>query len=376
MYSFTRLNEHLDKFIEMGVPSFDIKVLYKGDEVFRRMHGYSDYDKTVPINGKELYNIYSCSKPITCTAAMTLFDKGKFSLEDKLSDYMPEFTNMKVQTENGLRDAVRPIRIIDLFTMSAGFTYNLRSENLLRAVKETNGASTVETMKYLALDPLVFEPGEKFLYSLCHDVIAALVEVISGEKFGDYVKREIFDKAGMTETTYLPDENTKKKLCAQYRFENGTYVPIGDICTYRLGENYESGGAGVVSSVDDYVRFLEAFRTGKLISDKARELMITSKLTVEQLSDYGIKSIGYGYGLGVRCPLTPDSRSTSIGWGGAAAAHLGCDIKKGITYYYAQHVLGSPNQAMRNDIAFLIEEDLGIEEKETESVVYKEKLTY
>lgn len=376
MSSFKKLDAHLDKYTELGIPSFHIEVKYKGETVYTRFHGYSDYEKKVPMNGSELYNIYSCSKPLTCTAAMTLFDKGKFKLEDKLCDYLPEFTNMKVKTANGLVDAERPIRIIDLFTMSAGLTYDLRTENLVQGMEETDGAPTVEMMKYLARDPLAFHPAEKFSYSLCHDVIAALVEVISQERFGEYIKREVFDKAGMEETTFLPTEETSKRLCAQYRFENGQYTPIGDVCVYRFGKNFESGGAGAISSLNDYLKFLEAFRKGELLSDNARKLMITNRLRMDQMDDYGLKDIGYGYGLGVRCPLTPESKSNGIGWGGAAGAYLCCDIVNEISFYHAQHVLCSPNQSMRNDLYFIIKEELGIDLPQNEKAENGDKVTY
>ena len=150
MYEFKSLHKLLDCFAEMGIPAFDIEVRHKGQTVLRRMHGYSDYEKTKPIDGSEKYFIYSCSKPITCAALMTLFEQGKFSLQDNVSAYIPEFAEMNVAENGTLRKAQRPITIENLFTMTAGLTYDLRSTNLNDAREKTGGACpTVETMRYL-----------------------------------------------------------------------------------------------------------------------------------------------------------------------------------------------------------------------------------
>ena len=168
------------------------------------MNGYSDLENKIKIDGKEKYNIYSCSKVITCTAALQLFEKGMFSLEDKLSDYMPEFKNMTVKTDDGVKKAENSILIKHLFEMTAGFSYDVFSTELKKAISETKGkCPTREVMKYLAKEPLLFEPGDRWEYSLCHDVLAAFVEVVSGEKYEKYVKKNIFDVIGMNNSTFM-----------------------------------------------------------------------------------------------------------------------------------------------------------------------------
>jgi len=112
---FTKVQQFMDSFLDMGIPGFDCIIYKDGREVFRYMNGYRNLEEKLPMRGDERYNIYSCSKPITCTAALQLFEKGKFSLEDPLSKYIPAFTNMSVQTEEGIVPANKPIRILDLF---------------------------------------------------------------------------------------------------------------------------------------------------------------------------------------------------------------------------------------------------------------------
>ena len=244
MFEKTKL--FCDSLLNMGVPGFDLAVFKSGKPILRYMNGYSSIEGKTKINGKERYNIYSCSKPITCTAALQLWEKGLFSLEDKLSDYMPEFKNMTVQTDSGIKKAQNPILIKHLFEMTAGFSYNMESNSFKNCINDTDGkCHTREAMKYLAKEPLLFEPGDRWEYSLCHDVLAALVEVISGEKFEDYVKKNIFDVVGMSNSTFMLPQNELESVAEQYKFENQKATNIGKEITYfKIGTEYASGGAG------------------------------------------------------------------------------------------------------------------------------------
>lgn len=300
---FEKTKAFCDSFLELGVPGFDLAVYQDGKCILRYMNGYSDLENKVKMNGSERYNIYSCSKVITCVAAMQLCERGLFSLEDKLSDYMPEFTEMTVKTENGIQKAKNPILIRHLFEMTAGFSYDCVSPQLMIARKETDGkCPTLETMKYLAKEPLLFEPGDRWEYSLCHDVLAALVEVVSGEKFETYIKKNIFNTAGMSRSTFMLPEEELNTIAEQYRFVNGRAVNVGkNIVTYKLGDEYASGGAGAISTVDDYIKFLEALRTHKLLKPETLKWMMTDRLTEWQKRTYWTKAT-HGYGLGVRCP--------------------------------------------------------------------------
>lgn len=288
MIHFIKTKKFCDSFLQLGVPSFDLAVYKSGKCILRYMNGFSDFENKVPMKGNERYNIYSASKVITCTVALQLWEKGLFSLEDKLSDYMPEFKEMAVKTENGIKKAENPILIKHLFEMTAGFSYNCNSFNLKEAIHKTNGTCpTRETMRYLAKDPLLFEPGDRWEYSLCHDVLAAFVEVVSGEKFYDYVKRNIFDVVGMEKSTLMLPESEIETISPQYKFENGKPVNVGKhILSYKLGTEYTSGGAGCISTVEDYIKFLEGLCTHKLLKPETLSLMMTDRLSEYQKRTY------------------------------------------------------------------------------------------
>lgn len=349
--NFTALTERLDKFVELGVPANDCIVYYKGEEVYRYQNGYL---------GKERYNIYSCSKPITCAAALQLYEKGMFKLEDKLSDYMPEFKNMTVKEEDGtIRPAKTEITIKDLFCMTAGFSYWLFTPYLELCRKETDGkCPTRLTMEYLAKEPLLFDPGERWEYSLCHDVLAALVEVLSGMPFEEYVKKNIFEPLNMNHSDFLPDYSTLANeitpLCKWNAEINGAEVLPSKVPAYRLGTEYASGGAGCVSTVEDYIKFTEAMRVGDVILKKETiDLMQTNQLTDKQLESCWVE--GYGYGLGVRCPIE-GSAVSDFGWGGAAGAYLAMDRENEFSFFYAQHMLSTPVEINRNGLTRVVYE--------------------
>ena len=378
---FEKLKRFCDSFLEMGVPGFDLVIYKDGECILRHMNGYSDLENKIKIDGKEKYNIYSCSKVITCTAALQLFEKGMFSLEDKLSDYMPEFKNMTVKTDDGVKKAENSILIKHLFEMSAGFSYDVFSTELKKAISETKGkCPTREVMKYLAKEPLLFEPGDRWEYSLCHDVLAAFVEVVSGEKFETYVKKNIFDVIGMNNSTFMMMDEEIESVSPQYRFEDGKAVNIGKpIYNYKLGSEYASGGAGGISTVDDYIMFLEGLRTYKLLKPETVSMMIRDRLTDEQKKTFWPKET-HGYGLGVRCPKG-DKRYIDFGWGGAAGAYLAIDIENAISIYFATHLLSSPVQGIRSMLYRFVRAEL-IDNSEIEGV-YEElkdlhdyKLTY
>ena len=345
---FENLKNFCDSFLEFGVPGFDLIVYKDGECVLRYMNGYSDLENKVKVNGHERYNIYSCSKVITCTAALQLWERGLFSLEDKLSDYMPEFKEMTVKGDEGTKKAENQILIKHLFEMTAGFSYDCYSPQLRKAINETDGkCPTRQAMKYLAKEPLLFEPGARWEYSLCHDVLAAFVEVVSGEKFEDYVKKNIFDVAGMKNSTFMLPDTEIESIAPQYRFEGGKAVNVGkSIYNYKMGTEYASGGAGCISSVEDYIKFLEDLRTCKLLKHETLELMMSDRLTDEQKRTYWTKDT-HGYGLGVRCPKG-DERYIDFGWGGAAGAYLAVDTKNAISVYFGTHILAAPTQGLRS----------------------------
>lgn len=370
---FENVKAMCESFLKMGVPYFDVIIYKDGKEILRYMDGYTDVEKKIPPRGDELLNVYSSSKPVTVTAALQLWEKGLFDLNDELSKYLPEYKEITVRTENGILPAKNPMKIWHLFTMTAGFSYDLSGPWLNQLREATDGrCPTREVARALAGVPLEFEPGTDYRYSLAHDVLAAFVEVVSGQEFNAYVTENIFAPLGMTHSTYLyPYE----KLPDHYGFvkEDKSLRRITGH-EYRFGPEHASGGAGLVTTVDDYIKFAEALRTYKLLKKETIAMIDKNWLTPQQHEKFGHKE-NYFYGLGMRS-AKPGSARADFGWGGAAGTMMHVDIPHGITVFYSQHLMASPNHSMRTRVYESLLKDLGYDIEVSIPDPEENKITY
>lgn len=370
---FTDLKNFMDRLCAWRIPGNAVSVCIDNKEVFSYSAGFADTENGIPMTSDKLINIYSCSKVATVVAALQLYEKGFFLLDDPLYDFIPEFKNVRVKDENGdMRAPVRPITLRHLFTMTSGLTYDRTTKAFEKAREITNGKmDTLSLVKCLASDPLEFDPGERWLYSLSHDVLAAVVEVISGKKFRDYMKENIFDPLGMKDT-YYHNEALRDRMAEQYRFEEegsadvvtmqsrgslnkngGTVINVGkDNSDFVFGPEYDSGGAGITTSVSDYSKFCSALANyglgangERILSKGTVDLLRSNQLSRELLNYFNWGQLrGYGYGLGVRTLIDKAKSGTcgnlgEFGWGGAAGATVLVDPEIGLSLFYAHHML-------------------------------------
>ncbi len=371
---FKNLKEFMDHLTDWIIPGNSIVVYKDGTQVFSYQSGYSDLENKIPMKGGELFYIYSCSKPTTVVAALQLYERGKFLLDDPLYDFIPEFKNMRVRLENGETEAAKsPITMRHLFTMTAGFDYNTNALWRARAKARTEGRmETLEVARAIAEEPLFFHPGTKWNYSMCHDVLAAAVEAISGQKFRDYVKEHIFDPLDMTSACYRPNDAVYAQMAQQYRYEvvgtddavklqaglirgdDGVVVNAGKKNTLVFGDEYDSGGAGIITSVEDYAKLANALANGgvgatgeKIIGSGTIKLLCTDQIfsgSVDTQNFCWGQLKGYGYGLGVRTLVDRAAAGFNgsigeFGWGGAAGATILVDPDTHLAYFYAHHML-------------------------------------
>lgn len=359
---FTKLTNLLDAIPNHTAPGVDCIVKKGYDTVYRHHFGYSDREKKKEMNGSESFFLYSATKLITCTAALQLFEQGKFLLSDPVYEYIPEFRHMVIDKAlpNGthqLVEARKPITIADLFSMSAGLNYNIHSPSVEEVVRKTDRrAPTLDIIRAIASEPLCYEPGTQWQYSLAHDVLGGLIEVISGKWFGNYLSENIFSPLGMRNTGFSVSNETWGKMMQQYRFNVNKRVaePIGLANEFVLGPDYQSGGAGLISTVEDYSLFAEALANGgegasgaQILSSATIDLMRENRLNEKQLDDLNWEQlIGYGYGLGVRTLIDrakagSNSPLGEFGWSGAAGAYVLIDPSNNISMFYTQHMLES-----------------------------------
>ena len=373
---FTKLKNYMNRLVnEYNTPGVDC-IVYKDHEIiFRYYAGMSDIENNKKMTGNELYLIFSMTKMITCTAALQLFEQGKYKLDDPISKYLPEFEKMKIsyeeidsesaskvttgstigedskKTESGY--AQNKITVKHLFTMGAGLDYALYDEPIMNALN-SGKTSTRELVRAMSEKVLGFEPGTRYNYSLCHDVLGALIEIWSGEKLGDYMRKNIFEPLGMKNTFFgVPEDEEKlEKMAARYTYENGKPKRLNLECAYNLSKEYQSGGAGLTSCTEDYALFLDAFACGgigkngnRILMHETVNLMKTNHLQGRQCEDFNQLRPGYGYGLGVRTHINKEeSKSLSplgeFGWDGAAGAFSMVDTENKLSLTYFQHIHG------------------------------------
>ena len=332
-------------------------IVYKDHKpLFHKCVGYSDPEKTVPTTPTDLYWLFSASKVITCLAAMKLVDEGKLCLDDPVSKYIPEYANLTVATENGAVPAQNEMKIIHLFTMTGGLSYDLGAPKLAEFLNTNPNAGTVDIVKAFVRDPLVFEPGTHYRYSLCHDVLGAVVEIVSGQKFSDYLEENFFSPLGIKELGFHPTKEQLGRFSAMYTYDNrlNKATLINTENKYRFNEEYESGGAGLFGCASDYVKVLDAIACGgvcpnshRIMSEKAVMMMTQNHLDDQCLMDFrgNPRKYGYGWGLCGRVHMRPEVSNAlspvgEFGWDGAAAAFALVDPFNKLSIFLAMHTRG------------------------------------
>jgi CubicO group peptidase (beta-lactamase class C family) len=362
--NFQHLKDYLDYCLPMvGVPGSDT-VICKGREVvFRHTTGYDSLRYRTPMRDNALYNLYSCTKVATCVAAVQLIERGEILATDPLYAYFPEYQHVGVKhiREDGtvdVRQAENPILIQHLLTMTAGMNYNLDVPAIQKVRMQTDGkCPTLDVIRALAEEPLDFEPGEKYQYSLCLDVIGGIVELVSGMKFSDYMRENIFLPLGMNRTTFTMNEDVKSSLATQYSLDEKNNCAVEIPCDdnpYRFGPEFESGGAGMISSVDDMILLADALthfgvgKTGERILSKFGVNLMRSPMLKEKtfpIAGFGGHIAGYNYGYGVRVNQTPGlvgnlSPVGEFGWDGAKCSYISSDPESEISIFHAEHIGG------------------------------------
>jgi CubicO group peptidase (beta-lactamase class C family) len=365
---FTKLSNYLKTLEEdYGVHGLDCKVMKEHKTIYRFMIGHNDSELTVPVSENDLYEVYSCTKIITMTAVMQLVEQGIIGLFDELEKYLPEFSDMWVAADfsvgewpskwptpaSPLVPAINKILIHDLMSMTAGLSYDVASEVIQEKKRETsNRAGTREMIAAVARMPLIYDPGTRYSYALGHDVLAAVIEVVSGMTFGQYLKKNVFDPLAITEIYFRVPESEKYRISAQYMqdMKTGVIAPHSGMI-FRLSDPYESGGAGLTCTVDAYSMVLDALAndgvgaTGAgILKPESIRTMSKNWLTDQQLEDFKKSGkVGYGYGLGVRTLIDGTSSRSPVGefgWDGVPGAYALIDPINHISIFYAHEILG------------------------------------
>ena len=359
-----RIRPVMQGYVDDGnMAGFLTVVARRGKIVHFETIGMRDIENNKPIEADTIFRIHSMSKPITSVAVMMLYEEGYFQLNTPVSDFIPEFKNMKVynkdQTE--ILDAKNEVTIKHLLTHTAGLTYGWGSERVDKRYREANlfqpGTTLADSMKKLSEIPLVHEPGERWTYGVSVDVLGYLVEVVSGMPFEEFLQTRLFRPLGMVDTAFSVPLEKLDRFAALYQLNKEGKMKGAKDKAKQLKDDknakvrlervekdpqlmngevrfFPGGGGALVSTAPDYMRFCQMLLNG----GELEGVRILKAETVE-LMRYPHHDGWFGLGFSIvndkeskdSDDKEPKNTPESIGsytWGGAAGTIFWIDPEK------------------------------------------------
>lgn len=367
-----------DRYVATGaLPGGHVEVWRRGVRGYSTIVGKMDIARNKPLREDAIYRIYSMTKPITGVALLMLAEQGLVDLNDEVATYIPQWKNLTVFGGGTVgafitRPAARPMKVVDLVTHTAGLTYSWQNRSNIDAAyralqieARTTEGGLEAFVSSLAGVPLEFSPGTAYHYSVAIDVVGYLVQKISGLPFGEFLRRRVFEPLGMVDTGFNCPPEKLDRFTSCYVAQPGRPLALDDdalASSFTPPAKMESGGGGLVSTMQDYVRFCRLLLNGgkldgvRLLSPKTIKLFSTNLLPggadASDMAFYptaGEDSLS-GCGYSVCCATTIDlgrrRMAASLGdffWSGAAATCFWVDPKEDLTVVFMTQVRQSPN---------------------------------
>ncbi len=356
-----RIDRYLSQCIDQGKMNGVVALVMKdGKVIYEKSFGYNDLAKKTPMGVNDIFRIASQTKAITSVAVMTLFEEGKFLLDDPISKYIPGFANAKVIDKFNIADttyttvpAKREITIRDLLTHTSGIGYAQIGSPEAKALYGKAGIyggigvdkiTLADQIQRLAPVPLFHQPGERFTYGLNTDVLGHLVEVVSGMSLDEYLRTRIFEPLGMKDTYfYLPKEK-RGRLVSLYGEKEGARLEMVnaeiDVDGKRFFRDYPnlegthfSGGGGLSGTIHDYAIFLQMMLNGgeyngvRILSPSSVRMMTTNQIGDLEIGDNAKFGLGFAVATAKTAAKLPPSEG-SFSWGGMFATSYWADPKE------------------------------------------------
>jgi CubicO group peptidase (beta-lactamase class C family) len=368
-----RITQHFaQNYVTPGkIAGCQITVVRGGHTAYHRSLGLMDREQERPLRDDAIFRIFSMTKPIASVALMQLFERGFFQLTDPVHRFIPEWRGLRVgevQPDGSVTKVRphRPMNMRDVLMHTTGLPGGLFpghpiDDEFAQALEAQKRGMTLEKVTaLLAQYPLKFDPGTHWNYGLSTDIVGRLVEIMAGDRFDDYLQREIFDPLGMTDTGFFVPEESAERFTALYQFQPArapALVETGQESSYLRRRSYLSGAAGLVSTTDDYIAFCRMLLNGghldgrRILGRKTLELMTTNHLPGgKTLSDVAVGGFGetgfdgVGFGLGFAVGLGPVATAVagSAGdyfWAGAASTAFWVDPKEDLFVVFMTQLL-------------------------------------
>jgi CubicO group peptidase (beta-lactamase class C family) len=380
MNGTTELLAAMENPIQKGQLAGAAGLAYRNGKAQAVCAGWRDVEAKLPVERDTIFRIASMTKPITSVAALILVDEGRIALSDPIARYAPEFSGMRVlRSPNGPLDetdaASRPISFEDLLTHRSGLTYgDFHRGPISRAYREALGkdidsdVAPDEWIARLAKLPLIDQPGTGMHYGSSTDLLGFLIARIEGARLGDVLARRVFGPLGMKDTGFIVPREKRHRRAAAYGFdEQGRLMKRltwgAAVVEERPDEMaYESGGAGLWSTIDDYLKFARLFLSDgevdgvRLLRPETLAMMMTNQLTDGQRANSGWLGYkpfasGRGFGLGVSVVLEagaadvmPMGNPGTVSWPGAFGGWWQADPGAGSVFIFLAHNIADPAQ--------------------------------
>ncbi len=362
---FRPLHERMQWYVDQGILPCCSTLVMKGTEVIDfRAFGYLDLESRRPLGPDSIYRMYSNTKLVTSVAAMMLFEAGRFGLDDPLSEYLPAFARPRVlkpdaQSIDEVVEAVEPMRMRHVLSHSAGLSYGfLEPTSVIDRAYIAAGlggalsSGTLESLcGTLASLPLAYQPGSSWRYSFSTDVVARVIEVLSGLRFDAFLERNVFEPLAMRDTAFWVPEDKRERFTTMYAPLNFVDPMRGGLSKADDARNglftkppsLLSGGGGLVSTVPDYLSFLRAIVSGgswngaRLLKPETLGLMRTNQLAPNvgvKLAFWPMPKTVFGLGFALKTEPVGDEPASVIGeyhWGGMAGTHSWMAPRVGLT---------------------------------------------
>lgn len=363
----------------------NLLVRKNGQEQFYWEAGMANREKNIPITRNSLFRLYSQSKPITAAATLILMERGIIDLCDPVSKFIPGFKNQMAVVNNSLEKVAREVCIQDLLNMTSGLVYGGEDEwtgkptealftETSNCLYSENSITTYEIANKIGNIPLAYQPGTSFAYGASADILGAIIEVASGMNFGDFLQKEIFNPLGMDDTGFwISDVQKRERLAVAYTNENGMLKPyvgnhLGIINAMDRKPTFESGGAGLVSTIDDYAKFAQMLLNNGSFEGKQilkpttvafmtnKQLMSAQQVAFEKSWNY---LAGYSYGCLMRVMKNPAqamglSHLGEYGWDGWLGAYFMNSPKHNLTILFMMQKKDAGTTAITRKLRNLI----------------------
>jgi CubicO group peptidase (beta-lactamase class C family) len=368
-----RLEEVTQKHIDEGlVPGAVMLVARRGKIAWMSVLGKRDIAAGDAMKYDSIFRIYSMTKPMVSVAVMQLVEEGKLQVSDPVSKYLPEIGKMKVGVEKTvdgkpvlqLSDPDRPMTVQDLLRHTSGLVYGSRGTTLVNQAyidaKIGDRADTnAEFVKKLSAMPLKFQPGARWEYGVSVDVQGRLVEVIDGKTLGEALSARVFKPLGMVDSGFQVPADKVARAAQPGPRPNGE--PMTPRFAVNDGAKYESGGGGMVSTMEDYLRFTTMLANkGELSGKRLLGKQTVSFMTADHVGDRPGRPPGLGFGLGFEVRTTTGEAALpgsvgEYGWAGNAGTLFWIDPKEQLIAIYMVQVSDPDRVALRNQFRSMVQ---------------------